>query len=103
GHPSRPAPSSLSLHDALPIFDDEQSVALHPADGLAHGGAALPEALGDAGPQRDDAFLLELEDGPQVHLGGIDESAHALILPPRRSEEHTSELQSQSNLVCRLL
>src|SRR6478736_7760871 len=24
-------------------------------------------------------------------------------LPPSRSEEHTSELQSQSNLVCRLL
>src|SRR5256886_11083570 len=24
-------------------------------------------------------------------------------LPPKRSEEHTSELQSQSNLVCRLL
>src|SRR5688572_32674953 len=29
---------------------------------------------------------------------------HALFLRPRnRSEEHTSELQSQSNLVCRLL
>src|SRR2546427_5734434 len=27
----------------------------------------------------------------------------ALGLPLRRSEEHTSELQSQSNLVCRLL
>src|SRR5688572_32113500 len=26
-----------------------------------------------------------------------------LRLPPVRSEEHTSELQSQSNLVCRLL
>src|SRR2546430_5776102 len=26
-----------------------------------------------------------------------------LATPPRRSEEHTSELQSQSNLVCRLL
>src|SRR2546427_7739312 len=25
------------------------------------------------------------------------------LLSPRRSEEHTSELQSQSNLVCRLL
>src|SRR6266567_6910941 len=25
------------------------------------------------------------------------------LLPSRRSEEHTSELQSQSNLVCRLL
>src|SRR2546430_8233137 len=24
-------------------------------------------------------------------------------IPPKRSEEHTSELQSQSNLVCRLL
>src|SRR2546430_11669961 len=27
----------------------------------------------------------------------------ALDVPRRRSEEHTSELQSQSNLVCRLL
>src|SRR2546427_3367526 len=29
--------------------------------------------------------------------------SHANSLPVRRSEEHTSELQSQSNLVCRLL
>src|SRR2546430_12468032 len=29
--------------------------------------------------------------------------AAALLLIPLRSEEHTSELQSQSNLVCRLL
>src|SRR2546430_7685407 len=28
---------------------------------------------------------------------------HAALLPQDRSEEHTSELQSQSNLVCRLL
>src|SRR2546430_5114566 len=28
---------------------------------------------------------------------------HRLPRPCRRSEEHTSELQSQSNLVCRLL
>src|SRR5688572_32270199 len=26
-----------------------------------------------------------------------------IVQPPARSEEHTSELQSQSNLVCRLL
>src|SRR5688572_32211211 len=31
-----------------------------------------------------------------------DEAAHSTAWP-RRSEEHTSELQSQSNLVCRLL
>src|SRR2546430_13528668 len=28
---------------------------------------------------------------------------YVLATDPRRSEEHTSELQSQSNLVCRLL
>src|SRR2546426_4160839 len=28
---------------------------------------------------------------------------HALITKPKRSEEHTSELQSPCNLVCRLL
>src|SRR5688572_31990332 len=35
---------------------------------------------------------------------GIDAEIDAVLLEPdRRSEEHTSELQSQSNLVCRLL
>src|SRR2546427_6096843 len=48
-----------------------------------------------------------------VHLGvlGPDQSGHPDVrhwsVPPNqvqaRSEEHTSELQSQSNLVCRLL
>src|SRR2546427_8595351 len=31
------------------------------------------------------------------------EGRESLARPGRRSEEHTSELQSQSNLVCRLL
>src|SRR2546430_8777958 len=35
---------------------------------------------------------------PKVHPSLI-----SLIAPVKRSEEHTSELQSQSNLVCRLL
>src|SRR5688572_31062139 len=30
-------------------------------------------------------------------------TVHTKIMTPVRSEEHTSELQSQSNLVCRLL
>src|SRR2546430_13687229 len=41
-----------------------------------------------------------LRDGPRANLSGLGRGASA---PPRRSEEHTSELQSQSNLVCRLL
>src|SRR2546430_6886227 len=32
-----------------------------------------------------------------------DGCVHAVLLRQGRSEEHTSELQSQSNLVCRLL
>src|SRR2546427_4854455 len=32
-----------------------------------------------------------------------NEGAHPEVAPLWRSEEHTSELQSQSNLVCRLL
>src|SRR2546427_4833212 len=36
------------------------------------------------------------------HLLATLELAHQVSDPPR-SEEHTSELQSQSNLVCRLL
>src|SRR2546430_6675841 len=38
-------------------------------------------------------------NGRYVFVG--DENVAAVA--PRRSEEHTSELQSQSNLVCRLL
>src|SRR2546430_16223251 len=41
-------------------------------------------------------FDVRNDDGPIAHVGNRD----AL---ERRSEEHTSELQSQSNLVCRLL
>src|SRR2546430_11542482 len=45
---------------------------------------------------------------PLVHLAcGLDRRGHAaaslLVRSEIRSEEHTSELQSQSNLVCRLL
>src|SRR2546427_4632755 len=40
--------------------------------------------------------LASIGNGNQFVVGGID-------LGQRRSEEHTSELQSQSNLVCRLL
>src|SRR3712207_8544672 len=68
---------TLSLHDALPIYGDARRVG-------AGDGRQLPRV-------RDPRRL-------QQHL-----------LPPRRlqlhrrSEEHTSELQSRQYLVCRLL
>src|SRR2546427_9557441 len=33
----------------------------------------------------------------------VSDNSGQTLPPPQRSEEHTSELQSQSNLVCRLL
>src|SRR5438270_7740535 len=41
--------------------------------------------------------------GPYFPTYFNDESRRQHREPPPRSEEHTSELQSQSNLVCRLL
>src|SRR5206468_12180946 len=70
---------TLSLHDALPISDDRAGEAAHPAHDH-HGEGAQ----------------LERESHPGVR-GAVGEREE------NRSEEHTSELQSRSDLVCRLL
>src|SRR2546430_7608386 len=54
----------------------------------------------------DAAQALKLKGGESVLLGGmVTQLQHRVVQKngKRRSEEHTSELQSQSNLVCRLL
>src|SRR2546428_6492718 len=66
----------LSLHDALPI-----SCAAVRAELLSHVGLAVARRIA----QRQDA------------------PAGRAAPPAFRSEEHTSELQSRSDLVCRLL
>src|SRR5688572_32505847 len=66
-------------------------------------GARVVEALGD----EDFSHAVEQSDPNAGAVGAIVGLRGALLifLPGRRfrSEEHTSELQSQSNLVCRLL
>src|SRR5688572_32492015 len=58
---------------------------------------------------RPGVWLLSAPAGPRSKRGGRPHRAthqgggSALGLRRLRSEEHTSELQSQSNLVCRLL
>src|SRR3989454_1555174 len=52
--------------------------------------------LGDGGVGRDDLFDLAW---PNLKAARLDE----ILLAIGRSEEHTSELQSPCNLVCRLL
>src|SRR5688572_31503596 len=66
---------TLSLHDALPILLIHELMAI-------------------------DSF----EHAPLAAHGFANERRFCLrMIKARRSEEHTSELQSQSNLVCRLL
>src|SRR2546430_14078182 len=55
-------------------------------------------SLHDALPIYHVHLVHEHHDVGHVHLLGQQD-----VLPGLRSEEHTSELQSQSNLVCRLL
>src|SRR2546430_13572148 len=47
--------------------------------------------------------LVQASSRAQLALGPERELAVARLAREARSEEHTSELQSQSNLVCRLL
>src|SRR5688500_19885553 len=72
---------SLSLHDALPICD---RVGLPTGAELTHRQQAMLDAL-----------LAEVT--------GAGPSPPTLKEFGERSEEHTSELQSPCNLVCRLL
>src|SRR5688500_19665900 len=80
---------TLSLHDALPIFEHLRPVL------ILH--AHCQAVAGDAG--------IVDEDVERAHggLGSRHELFHLFRLAEIRSEEHTSELQSPCNLVCRLL
>jgi hypothetical protein len=84
-------PAVLGQHQVAVVLDVEQPVALHPGDGLAHRRATLMQTLGDAGTQRGHTFLFQLEDGAQVHLGGVHQvmfvnarvvSPHDRLNPP---------------------
>src|SRR5438034_7921245 len=87
-HPPPPAIYTLSLHDALPIFQRRGRPLARPTSQHPRP-ADLPFSLG-------------------VPRGSSQRFAGRLRTPAPwpddlRSEEHTSELQSHSDLVCRLL
>src|SRR5256885_12258826 len=69
--------------------------------------ARLPQL---AAPLREGRRDLQLEPDLRAdqlaaarHHAAVRENGPAVLLEGRRSEEHTSELQSPCNLVCRLL
>src|SRR5690349_23979666 len=78
---------TLSLHDALPIYVFRGLVAVH-----ARHAEVEEDGLGLERVQRFEGGRAVVRD---AHLGAQDLE--------QRSEEHTSELQSRRDLVCRLL
>src|SRR5207342_2900874 len=85
---------------------------LAPAVAMAAGGArpdgrpARASRLDDAGLDGHPTALPALGDRSVLdhhHDGDLDPGDRPAVQPPARSEEHTSELQSRENLVCRLL
>src|SRR5699024_12693153 len=98
-----PRRSTRSLHDALPIFGTgwaTTEVGSHqppdtptpkPQTATNSGGATAAEVERDSAPRNLDAIHEFAQAGPIIELCGT-----------RRSEEHTSELQSRFDLVCRL-
>src|SRR5690606_40627466 len=97
--PPSPALSSLSLHDALPIFARLFRVAVHGGDEVVEAGENLLAA--DMAHQRDVQFL-PVDIGVEIEQMRF-EGRQLVVEHGLRSEEHTSELQSRENLVCRLL
>src|SRR2546430_15077004 len=77
---------TLSLHDALPIC------------GAAHS----PSSPLTAAPTPSSIKSFAIFATTVIPWAGIS-TPTPFRKPSPRSEEHTSELQSQSNLVCRLL
>src|SRR5438874_12694456 len=76
---------TLSLHDALPIYTRGESLT-------------LKAVIESASAWLTDSGVQNAEGGPAV-LGGFN----CWYDRETRSEEHTSELQSRRDLVCRLL
>src|SRR5690606_40614732 len=92
---------SLSLHDALPIFtvaaQNMPKLIRHP---VAGGGFFAHDLINDLRNRIGNRWV-ELRH--QRHAVTDVRQRQFLLVCAGRSEEHTSELQSRENLVCRLL
>src|SRR5690348_5205083 len=93
--PAPPAIYTLSLHDALPIWTGRVALRGEAFDRPAGGRAPVPEPVVEpVRPPLPELDRLRYDPHTTPVLG----RRHR-----RRSEEHTSELQSPVHLVCRLL
>src|SRR2546430_13337550 len=90
----RPPRSTLFPYTTL--FRSVQAAAARLVPGARPGVGGVPGAGAGAGP-------ADIGDHENADGRGAARAHDRLPARDDRSEEHTSELQSQSNLVCRLL
>src|SRR5699024_12316044 len=90
--PAPPAIYTLALHDALPISRD------------TGGEFPVGSYRMDTSPKNSDSSAPERSDSSAAPIAVDEETVEQRDERfTRRSEEHTSELQSRFDLVCRLL
>src|SRR5699024_12750581 len=92
----------LSLHDALPIFSVDPSLGVSVTGSihilLSSNNSGRPRLSVEPTSFKFRICVIEL-----FFREGIFERCFGILLVSVRSEEHTSELQSRFDLVCRLL
>src|SRR5690606_42128679 len=96
-----PAPSlhyTLSLHDALPISPLNTALPLLPG---VHGMSHFHHFRDQIGCVQQRGMRAAAGDHHVLASRTLTQRRHYVV--DVRSEEHTSELQSRENLVCRLL
>src|SRR5690606_41776607 len=99
--PPTTALDPLSLHDALPILAWDIGLFASAEFGFV----ALPPQYTTGSsimPNKRNPDVVELMRGTYASVAAARTEIEQLLSLPR-SEEHTSELQSRENLVCRLL
>src|SRR5207248_10844657 len=99
--PATPAIYTLSLHDALPISDPIGGEYQHVPRPQGNNRSVQRWQLAVAHHPGTRQQLLAR--GEHAGSSTADDAAHVADSQPARSEEHTSELQSPYDLVCRLL
>src|SRR5262249_61870391 len=98
-----PETFTLSLHDALPILLDKCSLCerlgtLPSMPGFEDGFLGVPARPGEP---RSSGLTHVIDKGLNLReIEGLFDTAGAFVDIVKRSEEHTSELQSLTNLVC---
>src|SRR5690606_41507173 len=93
-----PCISTLSLHDALPILKFVPIVSLPVMEISRRNASILLLAIVLLA-----SFAAVSARAQQVGADYVVGTGDSLNIQVYRSEEHTSELQSRENLVCRLL